>query len=70
MSLQQETRFRCDRCGIEINVPLNDQPAMERGKPPPDWLPLHIGSNTATPWHLCPECRAGFDAYMREKGNE
>lgn len=70
MTMQQETRFKCDRCFVEVAVALNDQPAMQRGQPPPGWLVLHVALNTAPPWHLCPDCNAGFDRFMEEKGGQ
>jgi hypothetical protein len=70
MTMQQETRFRCDRCFVEVSVPMNEQPAMERGKPPDGWLILHVATNTSPAWHLCPGCRERFDALMREKGGQ
>lgn len=64
MTTQQETRFRCDRCHDEVNVALNDQPALERGKPPEGWATLLIGSNTVPPSHLCPSCNSAFGQFM------
>lgn len=64
MTMQQETRFRCDRCRTEISVPMNDQPALERGKPPSEWRTLWIGANTNPPTHLCPECGPLFESLM------
>lgn len=66
MAQQQETRFQCDRCNVDISVPMNDQPALERGKPPKDWLVMWIDSNTAPACHLCPSCSGMFRDLMSE----
>lgn len=68
MTQQQETRFRCDRCGTDISVPLNEQPALQRGQPPADWLALHyISGPTGPATHLCPSCKPMFFDFMGER---
>ncbi len=67
MSHQQETRFTCDRCGLDRIVPHNDQPAHERGKPPGDWTAMSVGGPTAPPMHLCPNCTPLFRSFMEGK---
>lgn len=69
MTQQQEMRFRCDRCHTEISVPLNDQPAMERGRPPKEWLSLHLDAATSPARHLCPSCGGLFRDFMEECGH-
>jgi hypothetical protein len=66
MTQQPEIRFRCDRCGAEISQPTNDQPALDRGKPPEGWLVLKIGADPTTPpSHLCPNnCAQLFREFM------
>ena len=66
MSQQQETRFACDRCHHTVNVPLNEQPSLERGKPPGGWVTLHINGPTSPPSHLGPSCAPMFEAFRHE----
>ena len=66
MTMQPETRFRCDRCHAEVSVPLNDQPSLDRGKPPGDWLVMYLHGPTGSPQHLCPDCTKKFDGFMSE----
>ena len=64
MTHQQETRYRCDRCGTEATLPHNSQPSLERGQPPEGWAVLIIGNPTHPPQHLCPKCNTLFGAFM------
>lgn len=66
MTQQIETRFRCDRCRNECYVAHNDQPALERGRPPQDWTPLRVGEGP--PLHLCAECSIDFATWLHVGG--
>jgi hypothetical protein len=66
MTMQQETRFRCDRCTIEENLVLQNTPV--RNAPPEGWLTLRINEDMNKPLtHLCPDCAALFLNLMTEK---
>lgn len=64
MSQQPETRFACDRCHDTISVAHNDQPSLERGKPPAGWVTLHINGPTTPASHLCTRCAPLFEVFM------
>src|SRR3954468_22895497 len=55
MSMQPETRFRCDRCPTEINVVMQNTPS--RGLPPEGWLTARFDEDASRPLtHFCPSC--------------
>jgi len=64
MTAQQETRFRCDRCGDEHNEPHANTPAARTLTAPPSWATLWLDDNTRAPTHLCPECKLLFEVFM------
>jgi len=66
MTAQPETRFKCDRCTVEINVVLANTPA--RMLPPEGWMTLRLDDLTTTPpTHLCPGCTEVFEHFMSGK---
>jgi hypothetical protein len=69
MTIEQLVHFKCDRCKTELNVPLNDQPANERNKPPEGWQALWLDSATNPAIHLCVYCNALFDEFMQNTGS-
>ena len=67
MSAFPETRYRCDRCRIEVSTAISNVPLPSRGAGPPDWLMLSLGHDPSRPpSHLCPECADRFTAFMSE----
>ena len=69
MTAQPETRFRCDRCDVEINVVLANTPS--RMDPPEGWIALRIGGEMTTPiTHLCGLCLAAFGQFMGTERDE
>lgn len=64
MTMQQETRFKCDRCAIDINVALNEQPAQARARPPEGWMAMWIDNSTEPARHLCTTCTPLLRKFM------
>jgi hypothetical protein len=60
MTAQQETRFRCDRCGTEQNIPLENKPIYQRV--PEGWLAIVLKGEDHV--HLCAGCASGFQVFM------
>ena len=69
MTAHPETRYRCDRCGIDAVVPVINAPPQERMAGPEDWLMLRVGSDLSTPpRHLCAQCATAFQNFMVADG--
>jgi len=67
MSAHPETRYVCDRCKTDAVVPLSNGPVHQRVGGPDNWLQLGVGTDPSrAPVHLCPSCRALFEAFMSE----
>ena len=67
MSAFPETRYRCDRCRLEVSTAVQNTPVHSRSAGPPDWLMLSIGHDPGIPpKHLCPECSGAFTQFMVE----
>ena len=64
MSARQEARFTCNRCGAERNVPLANNPSAGTLLQPAGWT-VYWWDNRDVPLHLCAECTAQFDVFMR-----
>ena len=62
MTVVPENRFRCNRCGDEALLPIQNT-AMPRPVPPEGWAVLTI-NKLDTQLHLCPPCAFGLSAYM------
>lgn len=64
MTSQIMSRFSCNRCRDEEDVPHNDQPSQYRGAAPETWLAIRYEDPMAPPIHLCPKCRADFEQFL------
>jgi hypothetical protein len=62
MSAHPETRFRCDRCGVEVNAPVANTPLPTRFAPPEGWTTFKLGED-GPPQHLCAQCLARFRSF-------
>ena len=67
MTAFPETRYLCDRCGDDINVPADGSgPVHNRMGGPGDWMMLRLGTDPSTPpSHLCVKCTALFNEFMQ-----
>ena len=62
MTVQPETRFRCDRCDLEEILPMQNTPAP-RPKAPEHWITFWVDS-TDRQQHFCPKCAVDFGVFM------
>lgn len=62
MTAQFETRFRCNRCKAELNVPAQNVPDMMRK--PDGWTIFWVEQSTMPAWHFCKDCSVDFQAFM------
>lgn len=67
MSAFPETRYRCDRCRVEVAVAIQNTPITTRAAGAPGWLQLQIGIDPSVPpKHLCDSCADQFIGFMAE----
>jgi hypothetical protein len=65
MTAQQEIRFQCDRCGVQVSTLLQNTPLTQRMSPPDGWEAMTFGDQPAT--HLCPACAKAFREFMARR---
>jgi rubredoxin len=65
MTTIPETRYRCDRCGFELNV-VTDSNAIGLRQPPEGWQVMAVGIQAPPQTHLCPACTTDWAVFMRE----
>jgi hypothetical protein len=70
VTAQAETRFKCDRCGNELNQVLQNTPVTARVTAPDDWLTFWLEEIGNRAMHLCPECNTEFVNFMGRDGND
>lgn len=66
MTVQPETRFRCDRCEAEAILPVSNTPAQTRFAPPEEWMTLQV-DNLDLRNHLCPSCTQAYRDFMERR---
>lgn len=64
MTTIPETRYRCDRCGHELNV-ITDTNSLGLRAPPEGWQVMAVGLQGAPQTHLCEACTDDWNAFMR-----
>ena len=68
MTAQPLTRIVCDRCGEATELPVANTPVQSRAAGPEGWQTMTLGIDPSTPpTHLCPDCSAGFKAFMAQQ---
>lgn len=63
--MQPKNWFKCDRCGDEAYLPVENTPITVRNSPPEGWVTLKVGDDPSQPArHLCPPCAFGLTGYL------
>lgn len=62
MSLRTRQTVICDRCRVEVALPIA---ADGEERWPPGWCHLWTAIASRSEWHLCPECDRAFRVFMR-----
>lgn len=57
MTMRSTYWFKCDCCGEEAYMLVDNSPVHQRTAPPEGWTTLKVGDNPSTPTaHLCTPC--------------